>query len=222
LSLSTTPADNTDIGHWWTWFRSANSPTYTQAVYDTTNQNATYTRPMANPGGENQIIMFKSCYPNSQLGGSLGDTIPPIESNPLRDEGSGSTNHTVANAQGIYIDLLNYFSDHPEKLFIAVTAPPMIEGNITITEAANARDFNDWLVNDWLDEYEHNNVAVFDFFNVLTSNGGSSETNDVGSETGNHHRWWNNAVQHIQTVDNNLGAYADDHPNSAGNQKATG
>jgi len=58
----------TDIGQWWDWFRGPNSTTHTQAVYNTTNRHADYTRPMADPCGENQIIMFKSCYPNSHLG----------------------------------------------------------------------------------------------------------------------------------------------------------
>jgi len=66
-------------------------------------------------------------------------------------------------------------------------------------------------------------VAVFDFYNVLTSNDGDSHVNDLGSSDGNHHRWWQDEVQHIQTVDNNLAAYptSDSHPNQAGNQKAT-
>jgi len=34
-----------------------------------------------------------------------------------------------------------------------------------------------WLVNDWLAGYPYNNVAVFDFYNVLTSNGGNTNTN---------------------------------------------
>lgn len=214
--------DRTDIGHWWEWFRGPSAITYTTALYTEYGQHASYSRLASDPGGENEIIMFKSCYPNSNLGGSLGDPIPPIDSNSLRGQSSGSTHHTVPNAQGIYIDLLSYFETHQDKLFIAVTAPPRVEGNITPTEAANARDFNDWLVNDWLSSYPHDNVAVFDFFNVLTSNGGSPSDNDLGDATGNHHRWWNDAVQHTHPVDNDYGAYADDHPNAAGNQKATG
>jgi len=79
-------------------------------------------------------------------------------------------------------------------------------------------------VSDWLDGYPYNNVAVFDFYNVLTSNGGDPDTNDQGQETGNHHRWWNGAVQHVQSVDNDYSAYGSDewdsHPTAAGNQKA--
>ena len=78
--------DNTDIGHWWTWFRGPSSSIYTQAVYTTTNQHASYTRPMADPGGENEIVMFKSCYPNSNLEGNPEETPPPIGSNPLRGQ----------------------------------------------------------------------------------------------------------------------------------------
>jgi len=212
----------TDIGHWWTWFRGPESETYTTALYTTTNKHASYTRPMPDPGGENEIVMFKSCYPNSRLGGSLGDPIPDIGSNPLRGQSCGSAHHTVGNAQGIYNDLLTTFAARQDKLFVVVTAPPMVEGHMTPTEAGNARDFNDWLVHDWLDAYAHENVAVFDFYNVLTSNGGEPSTNDLGAEAGNHHRWWNGAVQHVQTGDYDYGAYGADHPNAAGNQKATG
>jgi hypothetical protein len=64
---------------------------------------------------------------------------------------------------------------------------------------------------------------VFDFYNVLTSNAGNENSNDVGRETGNHHRIWKGAVQHIQTVNNNYSAYpsGDSHPTTAGHQKAT-
>jgi hypothetical protein len=132
---------------------------------------------------------------------------------------------TVANAKGIYNDILEYFATRQDKLFIAITAPPQVAGDTDATHAANARAFNIWLVNDWLRNYPHHNVAVFDFYNVLTSNGGSTAVNDAGSATGNHHRWWGGAIQHLQTVVSNTAAYAsaadDSHPTAAGNQKAT-
>jgi hypothetical protein len=215
----------TDIGDWWTWFRGPSSATYTQAVYDTTNQHASYTRPMADPGGENEIILFKSCYPNSHLGGSPSDP-PPTGPNPLQGEDYSSVNHTVGNAKGIYNDILEYFRTQQDKLFVVITAPPLIAGDTDATHAANARAFNTWLVDDWLDGYAYNNVAVFDFYNVLTSNGGDWETNDLGSATGNHHRYRNSTVEYITDQGSNTAAYPsggnDSHPAPAGNQKATG
>jgi len=208
--------DNTDIGQWWSWFRGPNSATYTTALYNESGQNSTYSRLASDPGGENKVIMFKSCYPNSNLEGNPNDPVPPIASNPLKGN-SGPL--TVANAKGIYIDLLEYFKTRTDKLFIAVTAPPVQDP----TYASNARAFNNWLVNDWLDGYAHNNVFVFDFYNVLTSNGGNPYVNDIGAETGNHHRWYNDAVQHKTDGGGNTAAYADgdDHPTAEGNQKGT-
>ena len=215
----------TDIGQWWDWFRGPNSPTYTQAVYDTTNRHANYTRPMADPGGENEIIMFKSCYPNSHLGGNPGDP-PPAGPNPLRGEDCSSEYHTVGNAKGIYNDILEYFCTRQDKLFVVITAPPLVENDTDSTHAANARAFNTWLVNDWLDGYAHNNVAVFDFYNVLTSNGGNWDANDLDRDTGNHHRYRNGAIEYITDQGINTAAYpdggSDSHPSQAGNEKATG
>ena len=214
----------TDIGNWWEWFRGPDSGTYTAAVYQTGNQHSEYTRPMADPGGENQIVMFKSCYPNSHLGGGPND--PPVAGpNPLRGEDSGSSHHTVGNAKGIYNDLLQYFATRQDKLFVVISAPPLVPNETDTAHAANARAFNNWLLNDWLDGYPYRNVAVFDFYNVLTSNGGDRNTHDLGWERGNHHRWWNGAVQHIQTAAGDMAAYGQDphnsHPTAAGHRKAS-
>lgn len=132
---------------------------------------------------------------------------------------------TVANAKGIYKDLLKYFATRQDKLFVVITAPPLTTDSTTPSQAANARAFNRWLVEEWLKKYRHKNVAVFDFFNVLTSNGGSADYNDSKSAKGNHHRWWQGACQYLQTVKKNTAAYpsceGDSHPSIAGNRKAT-
>ena len=212
--------DLTDIGHWWTWFRGPRSGEIMAQVYTESGQHSEYSR-LEPSGGENEILMFKSCFPNSALQGNPGDPVPSIADNPLKGEASWTEYHTVANAKGIYRDLREYFREHPEKFFVVVTAPPVGDA----PNAANARAFNTWLVEDWLDGYPYRNVMVFDFYNVLTSNGGNRDISDVNRETGNHHRWWNGAVQHTVSVRRDTVAYAsardDDHPTAAGNQKAT-
>jgi hypothetical protein len=217
--------DYTDIGDWWLWFRGPNSGTYLGALYVEGDQHASYSRLATNPGGENEIVMFKSCFPNSALQGNPSDPVPPIDSNLLRGEGSGSEYHTVANAKGIYIDLLNYFRTRQDKLFIIITAPPLSDP----TYSSNARAFNQWLFNDWLQNYPYHNVFVFDFYDILTTNGGDPSTNDLNQETDNHHRWWHAALQHKtdgdDDADPNVLEYpsssSDDHPSQAGNLKAT-
>jgi hypothetical protein len=215
---------NTDIGNWWQWFRGPDSAKYLNALYSEDQQISAYSHMSTNPGGENQVIMLKSCFPNSALQGNVNDPVPSIDNNPLRGEGSGSDFHTVANAKGIYIDLLEYFKTRPDKLFVVITAPPLIDG----TYADNARALNNWLVNSWLSNYSLKNVFVFDFYNVLTTNGGSPDVNDLNQATGNHHRLWNGEIQHQTNGDQdatpNTSEYPtgdDDHPSVAGNQKAT-
>ena len=81
----------------------------------------------------------------------------------------------------------------------------------------------DWLVNDWLAGYAHDNVFVFDLYNVLTSRTGRGAS-DLGLASGNHHRVWNGAIQHKtgDGVDHlEYPSGSDDHPNAAGDRKAT-
>ncbi len=227
--------DRTDIPNWPEWFVGPNSDVYVDALYNESGQNigdfGAWSRLGSDPGGENEIIMFKSCFPNSDLYGAPDD---PPASEP-------NDQYTVGNAKAVYNALLTYFETRQDKLFIVITAPPMAQGEYAsdaqsgAERAANARAFTGWLVNEWLAEYPYNNVAVFDYYNVLTSNGtanrlddadANEEPNDEGQDDGNHHRWWDGAIQHLQTVDNDFSAYPtdsswDSHPTTAGHQKAT-
>ena len=188
--------DNTDIPNWIDWFRSDDTPSYMAALYAESEQHSSYTRTLADPGGENEIIMFKSCFPNSALSGNPND--PPSPDGWL----------TVGHAKYVYNEILQYFGAHPEKLFVVITAPPLSDA----TYAANARAFNQWLVNDWLNDnnYTLKNVAIFDFYNVLTG-------------PDNHHRYYNGQIQHIFTpgLDTLYYPSLDDHPSQQGNLKAT-
>jgi hypothetical protein len=194
--------DRTDIPNWPEWFRSSHTPTYMNALFNENDQHASYTRTLANPGGQNQIVMFKSCFPNSDLTGNPGD--PPTAGGWL----------TVGHAKYVYNEILEYFATQPNKLFIVITAPPLLAAHTTSHNAANARAFNNWLVNDWLAEnhYTLKNVAVFDFYNVLTYKD-------------NHHRFRNGQIEHVYVSGRNTAYYpssqSDDHPSATGNRKAT-
>lgn len=223
--------DHTDIGSWWRWFVGPRRDVYVAALLAESAPHASYARAASDPGGPNRVVMFKSCFPNSQLGGSPSDPVPAIDANPLRGEGAGSEHHTVANAKGIYLALREYLATRPDVLWVVITAPPLTPASTDPAAAANARALNDWLVKEWLSGYAGRNVFVFDFYNVLTSDGGSSRTNDpgvndLGWADGNHHRVRNGVAEHTRTVANDTSAYGssfdDSHPTGAGGLKATG
>ena len=213
---SGTIGDNTDIPRWYSWFTGPHRDTYLAALYAESGQHCSYSRLATDPGGSNTIILFKSCFPNSNLAGNPSD--PPAAS------ANNQSSLTVANAKRIYLDLLSYFAAHQDKLFVAITAPPLLPAETSAANAANARAFNSWLVSDWLTGYAHPNVAVFDYYTVLTTNGGDANTNDLGAATGNHHRYRNNAIEHITSQGGNYLAYptSDSHPSPAGDRKAAG
>lgn len=226
---SGTIGDHTDVGNYYTWFLGPSRQTYLTALYAESNQNAEYARLGTDPGGENEIVMFKSCFPNSGLRGSLTDPVPPISSNPLRNQDCWSEAHTFANVKGIYQSLLTYFATRQDRLFVLVTSPPLGSFETSPEQAALARAMSEWLRKDWLASYPYRNVFVFDFFNVNTSDGGSTRTNDpnandLGWADGNHHRYRSGAIEHLQSVSFDMSAYpsGDSHPSQAGNLKATG
>lgn len=146
-----------------------------------------YTNVISDSGGENEIIMFKSCYPNSEVRPSIADE------------------------QVIYNELLDYFSQHIDKMFILVIPlPEIVIDSVTLT-----RQLANWLVNrqsGWLAGYQHNNVYAFDYYNVLT-------------HPDNHHWVVNNHEQHVIANSSNElyypGAPGNDHPSTEGHQKAT-
>ena len=204
--------DRTDIPNWPEWFTGPDSDAILSALYVETGQNIEdfggWRRLKNDPGGENEIIMFKSCFPNSDLYGEPND--PPVSE--INEQ------YTVGNAKAIYNHLLSYFATRRDKLFILITPPPQNEREYSNDyqspshRAANARAVNTWLVTDWLKGYPYDNVAVFDYFNVLTGKN-------------NHHRYANGDIEHVMEDNNNFAYYPngewDSHPNSTGHRKAT-
>ena len=99
------------------WFTGPHRATYLTALYAETDQHSSYSRLATDPGGENTIIMFKSCFPNSNLDGNPDD--PPAASADMNSP------YDVAHAKRIYLDALTYFAAHQDKFFVVITAPPL-------------------------------------------------------------------------------------------------
>lgn len=212
---------HTDIGHWYNWFLGPHRNTYLNALYKNTNvSDAIGRNTISDPGASKLIIIFKSCFSTAQSTSGNPDDQPLSEGqkNPLRGKGlcddeqcTGDRYYSVENIKGLYRDLLSYFITQQDKLFILITTPPSHDQAVGSEIMDRLRAINNWLVRDWLDNYQFNNVAVFDYYNVLTSKNA-------------HHRFRNGSVEHI-TGNSNFLAYPspgpDNHPSAAGHKRAT-
>ena len=205
----------TDIGYWYTWFADTTMQgngvsvrdNITGALYITDSQVASFT-PIADPGGTNDIVLIMSSYINSGVKPDIGGLPSALYGQP-----AANAAHTLPNCQEVYRQILAYFKTQRDKLFVVVTAPPLVLTQSWLTDAANARTLNNWLVNTWLaaGDWEKKNVAVFDFFTVLT-------------HVDNHHRLQAGVIEHITANGDNFsdfGSGGDSTPSQAGNARGT-
>jgi hypothetical protein len=166
--------DKTDIFDWLPKFRDKMDKIVTASGPDSYFEDGT----------KNDIVAFKSCFPNSRfvgVGEEPGDPKGP--------------QLTVANAKATYSALLAEFQKKPDVLFVALTAPPLIGerpaeplwkrvarlalGKQHPDDSKTgplARQFNNWLKAEdgWLKGYPLKNVVVFDYYDILTDDGKSN------------------------------------------------
>jgi len=173
-SYGSVVGEETDVCHWNRKFRD-----HMDDILITRQQDEKFT-----DGTKNRVIIFKSCFPNSWItseGKAPGDP--------------DSCEKTTANYKAVYRNLLDYFRNKPDTLFVVFTAPPLAKPELytkgkmldalktvagrpdTVEKIGlRARSFNNWLKdveNGWLKGYELNNVVVFDYYDILTDKGKS-------------------------------------------------
>jgi hypothetical protein len=192
-----TAGDATDMNHWVQWFND-----YLQRA-----------KPFACATGVNRIIMFKSCYPNSNV--TADGTLPgdPFSSTKTLTNYKAVFRHasgpgnTYTRSGYTYRPLEDVFAANPDTMFVFVTAPPLVYTATTDANGHRVRLFNNWVKTEWLASYNAahpglNNVAVFDMFDVLAyPDNDPYHPNRLRAEYG--------------------GAGSDSHPNTAGNQALT-
>lgn len=130
--------DHTDTSDWPVWFTDAVMGLVYPELGTMSAENS-----ISPADADNWIVLFKSCFPNSDVGDSIADEM------------------------AVYNSLLPYFASRQDKMFILVTPPPMIQ----ISTPGLTRQLCNWLTDrkdGWLSGQERGNVFVFDLYNILT------------------------------------------------------
>jgi len=179
-SLGDVPGDYTDMYTWIFWFND-----YFGAI-----------RSQGASAGFNRIVMFKSCFPNSDIWGDGAEPGDPFGVDKILTNYRAVYRHPAGSGGNYQFEGHNYhaladiFAAHPDILFIPVTSPPLTWEESNDANAHRARLFTDWLKNDWLSAYNSahptlHNVAVFDLFNELAyPDNHSSHPNRLRQEYG--------------------------------------
>lgn len=174
---------DTNINHWHAKFRDN-----MDMILSTERQDS-----LLSGDSVNNIIVFKSCYPNNKI---VADGTSPGDPN--------SPDRTLWNCKAAYKSLLLFFREHPSTLFVAMTAPPIVKpwmnrykekllnfiGKGPEQMGRRARLFNNWLKDiesGWLNNYNLKNVVVFDYYDILTREGESNWTKYATREGKNSH-----------------------------------
>ncbi len=101
------------------------------------------------------LIAFKSCFPNSAIADAA----------------------QLQQYKDWYLAIRAVLDQHPERVFVVLSPPPLHRLSTNATEAANARAFASWLASaEFLSG--HANVAYFNLFDQLArANDGSASAN---------------------------------------------
>jgi len=93
---------------------------------------------------QHEVIMMKSCYPANEI----------------------TSDEELQEIQNYYLQVRSVIEQHPDKLFILLTTPPLIPTATTSADAMRAREISEWLQSETFKNH-NSNLYVFDLYGAL-------------------------------------------------------
>jgi hypothetical protein len=116
------------------------------------------------------VIIFKHCYPGADI---LADTGNPDISSNIK---------TLENYKLQYRALRDLMDRYPDTDFIVWTLVPRHRLATNLENAGRAKEFVEWVKNDWLHESgAHANIHLFDFWGHAAEDNPNSENGQVNT-----------------------------------------
>lgn len=106
---------------------------------------------------EYQIIIFKHCFPVSNI--KVDKEFPDVNSDYK----------SISNYKLQYLALRDKLHQFPNTKFILFTGAAQVKSNITEDEAVRAKDFFNWVINDW--DLAGDNIYLWDLYSLQTEGG---------------------------------------------------
>jgi hypothetical protein len=106
---------------------------------------------------EYQVIMFKHCFPVSDIQADLD--IPDINSDIK----------TLSHYKLQYLALRDKLHEFPDTKFILWTGAALVEGATSEEKALRAKEFFEWVTDEW--DQPSDNIYIWDFYSLQTEGG---------------------------------------------------
>ncbi len=132
------------------------------------------------------VVIFKHCFPGSNI---VEDIATPSVSSQVKCLGNYKLQYRALRAK---------MDAFPNKKFIVWTLAPLHRSSTNEEKAQRAREFVNWVKNDWLteDDQNHPNIFIFDFFNIVAENNENPQQGKVNCLKYEYEKNHNNSDSH--------------------------
>ena len=110
------------------------------------------------------IIIFKSCFPASNI----------------------DSDEMLENYKTWYNELNKIYQKYPDKLFVPLSTPPLLQNHTTPEAAARALKFEKWLLGEYKNKYSGKNLAPFGLHSLLSDSAGYLKSDYIESQDDDH------------------------------------
>jgi len=110
------------------------------------------------------IIIFKSCFPASAI----------------------TSNAMLEDYKTWYRQLYAIYEAHPDKLFVPMSTPPLLQVNTSASDASRSLEFERWLLNEYKDNYTGSNLSPFSLHSLLSTSSGYLHSTYISSPDDDH------------------------------------
>ncbi len=138
------------------------------------------------------VIIFKQCFPGADIGPDTGN--PDVTSSVK----------TLENYKEQYRAIRKELDKYPNNLFIVWTLVPLHRLATNAEKAARAKEFVDWVNNDWLTEdgNNHPNIKIFDFWSYVVESNPNPTNGQVNTLKYEYERSHTGSDSHPNTLAN--------------------
>lgn len=133
-------------------------------------------------GEERDILIFKSCFPASDI----------------------TSDQMLEDYKDYYRELYPIYATHPDMLFVPMSTPPLLKTNTSADAALRSLEFEDWLMDGYVNDYQNflgsqglegiDNLSPFALHSLLSDDRGFLAADFIADPSDDHPNYYSGEV----------------------------